>query len=151
MPQGLRFLGCLGMAAAITSLVMAAGAQAQSPMTTVLDKSSARQSEARTQLAAQIARCDLPRLPAKLGRQVSLLSSWVLPDRIQGREIALRFYRFSHSLDQVLPLLAAQGVKLQLESPADLLAQAPGTVWHGYNEMDGLEATNELTCGQLLR
>ena len=79
------------------------------------------------------------------------VSSKVVSDRLDGRAISLRTYRFSHTLEKVLPELERAGVVLRFDPPGALHKLSVGAVWHGYNEMDGLEATRELSCSQIAR
>lgn len=123
---------------------LSALASAQSPMTTVLGKSST----ANADIAKVLAQCSAPKLPLKLTSNISLVSSKVMSDRWDGVEVQLRSYRFTRTLDKVLPELEKAGVVLKLDPP---LSKSVGSVWHGYNEMDGIEATRELICIRVVR
>jgi len=123
-------------------------ASAQNVMTTVLNKSPGR---AETSIAAVLAQCAPPKLPLRLAAGISLVASKVVHDSSDGREVSLRTYRFTQTLEKVLPELKRAGVELRFEPPGDLHGVPVGTVWHGYNEMDGMEATRELTCSRVTR
>lgn len=71
-----------------------------------------------------------------------------MSDRWDGFEVHLRSYRFTRTLDKVFPELEKAGVVLKFDPP---LRKTVGAVWHGYNEMDGIEATRELTCIRVVR
>lgn len=129
-------------------LLACAGVSAQSPMLTVLDKAPNRASPG---IVSSLEKCDVPKLPLKLSVGITLLSSKVVGDRLDGRAISLRSYRFNQSLDKVLPELERAGAVLRFEPPGDLRKQPVGTVWHGYNEMNGLTGTRELSCSRIDR
>jgi len=129
-------------------MVCPAIALGQSPLTTVMSKSKQPASQG---FAALLAQCAAPKLPMELSAGISLESSTVVSDRLDGREIRLRSYRFNRLLDKVLPELERVGAVLHFNPPGDLRKQPVGTVWHGYNEMEGLEATRELSCSRIER
>lgn len=138
----------MNSALVIALVLVAASALAQSPMTTVLSKPA---KPASADFAALLAQCAAPKLPIKMSAGISLVASKVASDQLDGRAISLRTYRFSHALDKVLPELERAGVMLRFDTPANLRKQPVGTFWHGFNEMDGLEATRELTCSRIVQ
>lgn len=123
-------------------------ALAQSPMSTVLSKPA---KSAPADFAPVLAQCTAPELPMALSAGISLVASKVASDQLDGRAISLRTYRFSHALDKVLPELERAGVVLRFDPLGDLRKLPVGTVWHGFNEMDGLGATRELTCSRIVQ
>lgn len=135
-------------ALAIALVSAAVPVLAQSPITTVLSKPA---KSAAADFATWLAQCAAPKLPMNLSAGILLVASKVVSDQLDGREISLRTYRFSQALDKVLPELERAGVVLRFDPPGDLRKLPVGTVWHGYNEMDGLEATRELTCSRIVQ
>ena len=123
-------------------------ASAQTVMTTVLNKSKRG---AETGIAHVLAQCSVPKLPLKLSASINLVASKVAYDRLDGRRISLRTYRFTQTLENVLPDLKRAGVEVTFEPLGDLRDVPVGTVWYGYNEMDGIEVTRELTCSRVTR
>lgn len=132
----------------IVLITMPTTATAESPLTTVLSKPAKSASLGMVEL---LSNCAAPKLPMTATVGSTLVSSTVVIDRVRGREVSRRTYRFSQALDKVLPELERAGAVLRSEPLGDLCKQPVGTVWHGYDVQKGLMSVRELTCSRIDR